>query len=161
MGATLMGNKWVARVRFKGEQVYLGRYKERGDAEDRCAEVSQEELATKKKGYRPARGVTSRDGKWVVNITVDGKRLCLGTRDTQKEGIELREAGLERKRRGEPIVEKRRKNKYPGVSWDSRTGKWNAYYTGNRKYNIGRYATEEMARDKRDEFIKEMEDGKR
>jgi len=149
-----MNGKWVARVRYRGEQVYLGRYETIEDAWARCHSVTEDELAKKRKGYRAERGVTKRDNKWIVNITVDGKRVYLGSRDSQEEGVALRDAALDRKRRGLPVLEKKEGNRYPGISWDKKTKKWNAYYLGDRKYNIGRYDTEEIAKDERDKWIK-------
>ena len=124
MGVTKQGSKWIARVSWKGEQLYLGRHEEKEEAELACSN----KLTLLKSGsekpnrgrYSDSRGISFDGKKWLVKFVRKGKKYYLGMHDTEKLAIEARDTALEKLRKGEPVKSTARKksSKYKGVTLD-------------------------------------------
>lgn len=96
-------------------------------------------------------------GKWSSRITIDGKRIRLGTFEDEKEASIYYENALKAFTDGKSIVIKRRNttSKHIGISWNNYYNKWVAEIQSNRKrYFIGRFSDENDAVNARNEFIK-------
>jgi len=90
----------------------------------------------------------AKTGKWISRIQVDGRRIYLGTFDSEQEAALAFEGALEKVERGEEVESGARKpsSAYRGVHWDKERSKWAASISVKGKTRqLGRYDTEEEA----------------
>lgn len=112
-----------------------------------------------RRGTSDFKGVShdKQTGRWVAQITIDGRNKKLGRFDTEAQAalaynIAAREAWGEFSRLNEVStsvalpIGLRGSSQYRGVSWDARRGRWIAQIAPRGQHRLlGRFATEEEA----------------
>lgn len=112
--------------------------------------ITQRENSSKdKKSYKSKSvGVCKRKNSWVSRIYIDGKRISLGSFDSELEASKYYQNALNNYNLGIPIIDnkKEKSSKHKGVCYEASRDRWlvQGYVNGKSKF-IGRFKTEEEA----------------